>query len=50
VKSAQRLSADLPDTGVVACVTRSFYGLAFPAPPGGRPVTVTYPLSFSPER
>jgi hypothetical protein len=50
VKSAQNLSADLPDKSVVACVTRSFYGLAFPEPPGGRPVTVTYPLTFSPER
>lgn len=50
VKSAQSLSADLPDKAVVACVTRSFYGLVFPSPPGGRPVTVTYPLSFSPER
>lgn len=48
VKSAQTLSADLPDKAVAACVTRSFYGLAFPEPPGGRPVTVTYPLTFSP--
>lgn len=49
VKSAQNLSADLPDKAVIACVTRSFYGLAFPAPPGGKQVTVTYPLTFSPD-
>lgn len=50
VQSAQTLSADLPDKGVVSCVTRAFYGLMFPEPPGGRPVTVTYPLTFSPDR
>lgn len=50
VKSVQNISADLPDRTVVACVTRAFYGLMFPEPPDGRPVTVTYPLTFSPER
>ncbi|MBM4358819.1 MAG: AgmX/PglI C-terminal domain-containing protein [Deltaproteobacteria bacterium] len=37
----------LPDSGVTSCVTRAFYGLAFPAPEGGV-VRVTYPISFSP--
>ncbi|MBM4374506.1 MAG: FHA domain-containing protein [Deltaproteobacteria bacterium] len=37
----------LPDSGVVSCVTRAFYGLAFPTPEGGV-VRVTYPISFSP--
>jgi hypothetical protein len=50
VKSAQNLSADLSDKTVVGCVTRSFYGLVFPEPPNGKTVTVTYPLTFSPER
>jgi hypothetical protein len=29
-------------------VTRAFYGLSFPQPEGGI-VTVTYPITFSPE-
>jgi hypothetical protein len=37
----------LPDSGVTSCVTRAFYGLAFPTPEGGV-VRVTYPISFSP--
>lgn len=37
----------MPDSGVVSCVTRAFYGLGFPAPEGGV-VRVTYPISFSP--
>jgi hypothetical protein len=37
----------MPDSGVTSCVTRAFYGLAFPAPEGGV-VRVTYPISFSP--
>ena len=39
--------SDLPDSGVVSCVVRSFYGLSFPAPDSGI-VTVTYPIAFSP--
>ena len=39
--------SDLPDAGVVSCVTRSFYGLSFPQPENGI-VTVTYPIVFSP--
>lgn len=50
VASAQNLSHSLPDAGVVTCVTAMFRGLSFPEPPGGRPVTVTYPLTFTPER
>jgi len=37
---------DLPDSGVVSCVTRAFYGLSFPQPEGGV-VTVSYPLAFT---
>lgn len=39
--------ADLPDTGVVGCVTRAFYGLSFPAPETGV-VKVSYPIVFAP--
>jgi len=39
--------SDLPDGGVVSCVTRAFYGLSFPHPENGI-VTVTYPIVFSP--
>ena len=38
---------DLPDGGVISCVTQAFYGLSFPAPEGGV-VRVTYPILFSP--
>ena len=40
-------SGDIPDSGVVSCVTRSFYSLSFPQPEGGI-VTVGYPIVFSP--
>jgi hypothetical protein len=40
-------SGDIPDQGVVSCVTRAFYGLSFPQPEGGI-VTVRYPILFSP--
>jgi hypothetical protein len=39
--------SDLPDSNVVSCVVRSFYGLSFPQPENGI-VTVTYPIMFSP--
>jgi hypothetical protein len=39
--------SDLPDAGVVGCVTRAFYGLSFPRPESGI-VTVVYPILFSP--
>ncbi|MEZ4442224.1 MAG: AgmX/PglI C-terminal domain-containing protein [Polyangiaceae bacterium] len=38
---------DLPDGGVISCVSQAFYGLSFPAPEGGV-VRVTYPILFSP--
>lgn len=37
----------MTDTQVVACVVARFTGLVFPRPEGG-PVTVFYPLVFSP--
>jgi Ca-activated chloride channel family protein len=39
--------SDVPDSGMVSCITQAFYGLAFPAPEGGV-VTVTYPINFAP--
>lgn len=39
--------SSLPDSGVVNCVIRAFYGLSFPKPEGGI-VTVVYPIMFSP--
>jgi hypothetical protein len=39
--------SDIPDSSVVSCVVRSFYGLSFPPPTGGI-VTVTYPIMFAP--
>jgi hypothetical protein len=38
---------DIPDGGVISCVTRAFYGLSFPQPEGGI-VTVGYPIVFTP--
>lgn len=40
-------SGDIPDQGVVSCVTRAFYSLTFPQPEGGI-VTVSYPIVFTP--
>ncbi|MBW2528998.1 MAG: energy transducer TonB [Deltaproteobacteria bacterium] len=40
-------AGDLPDSGVISCVTRAFYGLSFPAPDGGI-VQVSYPIVFTP--
>ena len=47
VSNAGNGGSDLPDAGVVSCVTRAFYGLSFPQPDEGI-VTVTYPIMFSP--
>jgi len=47
VSSAGSAGSDLPDAGVVACVTKAFHGLSFPQPEGGI-VTVVYPIMFSP--
>ncbi len=38
---------DIPDGGVISCVTRAFYSLSFPQPEGGI-VTVSYPIVFTP--
>ena len=38
---------DLPDAGVIGCVTKGFYGLSFPHPEGGV-VKVSYPIAFAP--
>jgi hypothetical protein len=40
--------SDVPDPKLINCVQRAFYQIGFPKPEGGV-VTVTYPLSFSPE-
>ena len=47
VSNAGNGGSDMPDAGVVSCVTRAFYGLSFPQPDEGI-VTVTYPIMFSP--
>jgi hypothetical protein len=47
VASSENGGSDLPDAGVVSCVTRAFFGLSFPQPENGI-VTVTYPIVFSP--
>lgn len=38
--------SDIPDTNVINCVVRSYYGLSFPAPENGI-VTVIYPIMFT---
>lgn len=40
-------ASDLPDSAVVSCVVRAFYGLSFPRPEDGI-VKVGYPIMFSP--
>lgn len=40
-------ASDLPDSAVVSCVVRAFYGLSFPQPEDGI-VKVGYPIMFSP--
>jgi len=47
VGSASNAGSSLPDSGVVNCVVKGFYGLSFPQPDGGV-VRVSYPISFSP--
>jgi hypothetical protein len=46
VGSAQSAGSDLPDSNVVSCVVKQFYGLSFPAPEDGV-VRVSYPIMFS---
>ncbi len=47
VSTAANGGSDLPDSGVVSCIVRSFYGLSFAKPEGGI-VTVVYPIALSP--
>lgn len=47
VSNVSNGGSDLPDSGVVSCVIRAYYGLSFPQPEGGI-VTVVYPIMFSP--
>jgi hypothetical protein len=47
VASAANGGSDLPDSKVVDCVVRAYYGLSFPPPEGGI-VTVVYPILFLP--
>ena len=47
VGQANNAGSDLPDSAVVSCVVRAFYGLSFPAPESGI-VTVSYPIAFAP--
>jgi hypothetical protein len=47
VASSSQGASDLPDSGVVSCIVKAFYGLSFPSPENGT-VKVTYPLMLSP--
>jgi hypothetical protein len=47
VALASDAGSDLPDADVVSCIVRAFDTLTFPESTGG-PVTVVYPLVFSP--
>jgi hypothetical protein len=47
VGTASDGGSDMPDSGVVSCVVRSFRGLSFPRPEGGT-VTVVYPVVLTP--
>ncbi len=47
VSNVSNGGSSMPDSNVVNCVVRAFYGLSFPKPEGGI-VTVTYPIMFAP--
>ncbi len=47
VSNVSNGGSSIPDSGVVNCTVRAFYGLSFPKPEGGI-VTVVYPIMFSP--
>jgi Ca-activated chloride channel family protein len=47
VSTASDAGSDLPDTGTVGCVVRSFGNLSFPQPESGI-VSVVYPVLFAP--
>lgn len=49
VSNVSNGGSDMPDSAVVGCTVRAFYGLRFPQPEGGI-VTVTYPIMFAPGR
>jgi hypothetical protein len=48
VANAASGGSSLPNSEVATCVVRAFYGLSFPKPDAGT-VSVTYPITFSPE-
>jgi hypothetical protein len=48
VSAASNSDTDLADPQVVACVVRTMFEVRFPAPRGGRPVVVVYPIKFQP--
>jgi hypothetical protein len=47
VSNVSNGGSDLPDSNVVNCVVKAFYGLSFPKPEGGI-VTVQYPIMLEP--
>lgn len=47
VSNVSNGGSSMPDSNVVNCTVRAFYGLSFPKPEGGI-VTVTYPIMFAP--
>jgi hypothetical protein len=47
VSNVSNGGSDLPDSTVVGCVVKAFYGLSFPKPEGGI-VTVQYPIILQP--
>ena len=47
VSNVSNGGSDLPDSNVVNCVVKAFYGLSFPKPEGGI-VTVQYPIMLAP--
>jgi hypothetical protein len=47
VATASNGGSSLPNSEVVSCVVRAFYGLSFPRPENGT-VKVAYPIMFSP--
>ncbi len=47
VSNVSNGGSDLPDSSVVGCVVKAFYGLSFPKPEGGI-VTVQYPIMLEP--
>lgn len=48
VDLVQEEQATLSDRAARECVQRAYFALHFPKPPGGRPITVLYPMRFGP--